>query len=1329
MDDCIDSYEKFCRAFNNPKNENRAKLLLMIQDWIIRIIDKIDAESSDYSLDTLKVHNSDKQVLCYQKKDAVSRLVDDTYDAIRRISENMRESIIRENVKLPVYKVREVNSYGLNWLSRRPGYTIKQKISSANNSMMAVQRKMSLDTGENRLYMAYLKEIADLIQTKLETLPSNQQRSEEEQFCSLILSIIRNPELEEIHKWENLPPNNTLISDQNYKKIWRGWNELKKLDELISADDTYIAQRICTIFYVEFLTKVSQYVRFPQVPVTVTYEDYSVRLYSDCFLGIDDYGRVLSVQQGKTKLYIEYADKCININFKDTSIQFCFEGEPDSIYRLKGESLSKYVELALVKLGCKIENKSIEIKKSEVKKFQSVVMDLFALRPLYNGDNQDIVQLDGRIMQQTHICRFDDEEHRFDVACDQSAAIVLDGKVDIYTVPIAVENASGLQMSKLMHLLERYVLSQKFVFLFPDIYNEFQLSLVHKAARLAFHEVRAFPRSIGTAFSYLKTPAFQNVFKIGEFLLVLDLVDNDVSLTLLQGVQEESVKQIIPEFRGIVWERHPSMSYSINEEIGGLTDCLIAHGCADKNATYNVLGLDGFDSERNRLTIIYNEQEHLHLSDALFMLLTSDKIDITGAINDFLIKHKKILGRRRVHIVSLSEQLSYKGVYDFMFMDRKVVLEGYKVYEELQKKTKTVLWRDHLPELSIKLLYGKFNLVDYETVTPEFNVEKKIAIKNTFTLSKGIEVYHFHLVQNDVNRKIRYEAIVKNPAFPLAHDVECNLDMTYQYGAEEPYRLIFVPKEKNAEFVEAKVTWAKITEYPCDGMDYPEAVQATKWSAMSSYPFMNDGQIEYVNIIEKIVKFLKAIQRKFYAVNLADLKPKTFGEKGNLRFIVRCLVNDEEADIAFIESNLQKERTFISEDSENYKETKKAGWKLIQPQFEDMVSECVSFELEEVKRYHIDLEATKRTDIDVLWLDKGRGHACYRKMIYENEEVMVAFFENEFENPAEFSPSVTKISFKLPRFIVDKEFYVAECIRNEESGKVARSYNAINIRRGIKPPANLYSWFRFKYMSAMFSGKNSFHDEECPEVLRKEFLNSRDTWVAMVKSCDDSFAKMQLFKLMSLVAEDFGEEYFDIADDYINNYIKGNVRLPDYIGYALGDCTKKAQKSLIEKIYRLEDEKAVCVLSKAVWGNEDFIWNFSIVEALHYFKAAVDYLGKLCRNNYQNGKDITLCLEYILGVFRLRKYDDHGLNNELSLNSPVVQKLYELVEGIIDYENENCFAKHKSKIRSFLKLEVADKGIYQDIPNLVYAILLYITGEKGAGDIKITGLDFNEIEV
>ena len=129
----ISSYEEFCNSFSDDIIiSTEAELLLFMQDWIIRVEDKIDQESGDYCLDAFIVDNTDKSHYREVKKDVVSRLIENCTEAIRTIADNMRENIIRENVKMPVYKVKEINSYGLQWLSRRPGRTIREKISNSN---------------------------------------------------------------------------------------------------------------------------------------------------------------------------------------------------------------------------------------------------------------------------------------------------------------------------------------------------------------------------------------------------------------------------------------------------------------------------------------------------------------------------------------------------------------------------------------------------------------------------------------------------------------------------------------------------------------------------------------------------------------------------------------------------------------------------------------------------------------------------------------------------------------------------------------------------------------------------------------------------------------------------------------------------------------------------------------------------------------------------------------------------------------------------------------------------------------------------------------------
>ncbi len=97
--------------------------------------------------------------------DELTRIAESAIDAVRHISNNFREKIIRENVLMPTYRAKEITGNGISRLSKRSGRTIREKLSSTNN-LLAVRRRMSLDTGENRLFVAFLRQMEEHIELK-----------------------------------------------------------------------------------------------------------------------------------------------------------------------------------------------------------------------------------------------------------------------------------------------------------------------------------------------------------------------------------------------------------------------------------------------------------------------------------------------------------------------------------------------------------------------------------------------------------------------------------------------------------------------------------------------------------------------------------------------------------------------------------------------------------------------------------------------------------------------------------------------------------------------------------------------------------------------------------------------------------------------------------------------------------------------------------------------------------------------------------------------------------------------------------------------------------
>lgn len=91
---------------------------------------------------------------------------------------------------------------------------------------------------------------------------------------------------------------------------------------------------------------------------------------------------------------------------------------------------------------------------------------------------------------------------------------------------------------------------------------------------------------------------------------------------------------------------------------------------------------------------------------------------------------------------------------------------------------------------------------------------------------------------------------------------------------------------------------------------------------------------------------------------------------------------------------------------------------------------------------------------------------------------------------------------------------------------------------------------------------------------------------------------------------------------------------------------------------------------------------------------------------------VKYCLEYILGILRLRNLNDSKvIDRYLSLNSPEMRELYFYLELMV---------KNNIKIHSFLKLEISSKGIYNEICDLLYVMLVYVTGSDTEGEIRIS---------
>ena len=153
------------------------------------------------------------------------------------------------------------------------------------------------------------------------------------------------------------------------------------------------------------------------------------------------------------------------------------------------------------------------------------------------------------------------------------------------------------------------------------------------------------------------------------------------------------------------------------------------------------------------------------------------------------------------------------------------------------------------------------------------------------------------------------------------------------------------------------------------------------------------------------------------------------------------------------------------------------------------------------------------------------------------------------------------------------------------------------------------------------------------------------------------------------------------------------------------------------------------LLSNAVWSHPNFVFNTDSELLLSAFEKAVKHIEEVCHSK-SFAKDsnlkytVTTSLEYILAVLRLRELNNDSIKRRLSLNSPLMQRLYNDVETIA-----GAVVEQKLNVRTFINVEVPNKGIYRDLPDFIYAILVYVSGNESASDIAITGLSFSDLEI
>lgn len=750
----------------NDDMGKKAKLLLLQTHWftINAIFDPRSGVALPQSLTSfcqkLAFPKSNEESL--QLHDRLWRITEHARDAIEHLIRSLNENPKREHALLPIRAVKELDASSFVKLSQRPGRNIREKL-SGKPYLQAVRRYQSIDLPENRLLKAFAVRLHELLTIRKECLGRVLDESEDP-LLSTLDSWLRSDDARSIARWENLPPNNTLLSHRAYRRVWDAWTWLQSLDEDVNKDLSNLNRRQQVM---TFWKKIAQY-RFltdtiiAEVPIVFDYENFTIDTWD---------GQEIFMTHGEQKRY----------------------------------QLSQYTSLPNV-LSAR------EDEPQETRIHVPVCVDLSSTAPVYSIGEKSAVTPELFVWQ-----KWENEKDSYDLISTKAKAIILSDKVKTIQpkhlfkehddIDKSIAEQAAFSFAREWH---KIFCNDTLIWLVPDMLNDFELEVIRRNINSVFSDAQPLPRSIAAIYQFVD---FSKIKSNGFPVTVVDQIDGKLSATKLTAFFDPILKKLVPETYGYAWERHPSNV--IENEI----------------ETTN-----GFHTVNIDSTWEFRKQHNL-----------------TPKIDEQL---KKSLGIGNEFCINLTDS---------------PVLGGFMVYSLQRRAGEVPLWYDHLPNLAMRVpingIMSDFQLVKNKTIRPIRGHKISIEIPQKFTLSAGEKDYRFPLIQGDADAKSKYMAHLFSPMFPLKENNVFSLRMTYEYGADIPYQLIFESDHKiNEQILKITVSWQPYSNADdlINAYNYPELPSAPSWeNILSNVPketldcFTKSWWENFAKLYNKQIEFQK----------------------------------------------------------------------------------------------------------------------------------------------------------------------------------------------------------------------------------------------------------------------------------------------------------------------------------------------------------------------------------------------------------------------------------------------------------------------------------------
>ena len=829
----------------NPK----AVLLLQLRNWFFSVL-KFDPNTGDPLLSDITSFLDKVSGVIPFNKEELEETNNNKFDWLYKslsynrrsllyLLESPRNEIIRSHERMNIYQAREIDSAGIMEISRRPGRTVKEKV-AVKPTILAVKREQGADTLENRLLKKYLIRLVNVLDERQKCFD---ELENEDSTLSRLYSVIRrwlkSEEADRIGKWQNLPPNNILLHDKNYRKIWRGWQFLLDLDEMVLNDWNNIDRLLSVyIFWKTLSILQGKGSKILQSPLKFDYNKFeicNIPFESANCVRVEAEEYALEINSNKiTVIPKEGKEHIIEIQFDKLIIEnkvmpgaLVTLSDADNVSLKLANSIDKISENRTIPAGFEEEQKYTAINFSEFP-YKSVSVS--------NTDNFESRDFSTSLIRQFWTANT--ETDWINLETSNSPASYSERVNDIKIETVSFEDVffdseeHMLSEEKLssaaydfMNSIRDFYNTNTLYYLLPDYLEDFSLSRIRSTANTVFPNANPVPSSIGTVFAFHKSEEFKDLsLSEDDFAFVIEK-SNDNSVFSITPIQAKTTFELnnqkvlklsdyseIPY--GIRWEHHPSV-------------------------------------------IIENYNPSKVMDYIKSTVSETEGIEKAGKI--VIISGQKSIGNARLELPADNW---------FFFNKSFEASDGAAFCAHIQEMVKEIpMWSEHLPVLQMTYLKnGKrsgSNLTYCKTVLPIRGQRQRIDIPEKFILNKNVKTYHFRLSRGGEGavNSLRYEACLSNSAFPLKKNTECKLEMYYIYGEEHPFELYFVPVN-SSELIRAKVEWRKIDE---NAFPVPNFPPIRSWSEFVNW---NDGytaesrdladwQMKNFNRIKSIFDFIE----------------------------------------------------------------------------------------------------------------------------------------------------------------------------------------------------------------------------------------------------------------------------------------------------------------------------------------------------------------------------------------------------------------------------------------------------------------------------------------